>query len=467
MSSLSAQLASLNGGGGKNAGSSLATSRRHEDAVGRGISHSTKHGHTLSGGSSAKHKPSVLYADSKSASDVPLTTLRENCVSSLRQIAKLTENDQFVSPKYLQTLAGVHSLHFERGLATASENDKMDVLIGDLLSLLSTAMGESSSTSTTSCFSSSLHVLEYLLRRYDIHLRESCMERLLICVLPFHEEPLLDRVLQLVDLARLPTYTFLRPFAAEGAPPPTRTILAKRASRDISLIKVYCEMAKSAADIHASESDDLPRRGVSRVISFAAAVLLEALSIQTSATGSISESTLRTLLPFVLSSCGVGGNKCPDWRGFGQVLASCVAESCVLSMEAREALATNIVKGALQTEQSDVELVADCLATLMTVLSVSPNGTQPDNSKLAMLSSRKSADARNLGYSLPVDTYKALIKLDSLAAAVGRLYSDRNLVVAPLVASILASATSQLPADETVVDIVLSFVSKWNAVLRR
>jgi hypothetical protein len=145
------------------------------------------------------------------------------------------------------------------------------------------------------------------------------MERLLICVLPFHEEPLFGRVLQLIDLARLPTFTFLRPYAAEGAPPPTRTILAKRASRDISLIKVYCEMAKSAAEIHASESDDLPRRGVSRVISFSAAVLLEALNIQTSATGSISEPALRTLLPFVLSSCGDGGSKCSDWRGFGCV----------------------------------------------------------------------------------------------------------------------------------------------------
>lgn len=488
MSSLSAQLASLNGGGGKNAGSSLATSRRHQDAIGRGISHSAKHGHSLSGGSGAKHKPSVLYADSKSASDVPLTTLRENCVSSLRQLARLTENDEFVSPKYLQTLAGVHSLQFERGLATASENDKMDALIGDLLSLLSTAMGESSSTST-SCFSSSLHVLEYLLRRYDIHFRDSCMERLLICVLPFHEEPLFGRVLQLIDLARLPTFTFLRPYAAEGAPPPTRTILAKRASRDISLIKMYCDMAKSAAEIHASESDDLPRRGVSRVISFAAAVLLEALNIQTSATGSISEPALRTLLPFVLSSCGDGGSKCPDWRGFGcvshgihngillcahythclhlsfslvfrQVLASYIAEACMLSIEAREALATNIVKGALQTEQSDVERVADCLATLMTVLSASTNETQANSSKLALLPSRKNADTRTLGYSLPVAIYKTLIKLDSLAAAVGHLYSGRNLVVSPLVASILSLATSRLPTDEATVDIFLSLVSK-------
>ena len=478
MSSLSAQLASLNSSGGKNAGSSLSTSKRHSDAVGRGIAHSVTHGHSISS-TSARHKPSVLYADSKAASDVPLTTLRENCVSSLRQLAKLTNNNAFCSPKFLHTLAGAHSVRFERGLATASENAKVDNIIAELLSLLSTTMGESASTSTTSCFSSSLHVLEYLLRRYDIHTRPTCMEHLLKSVLPHHEQPIFGRVLQLLDLASLQTYSFLRPHAATGAPSPNRTVLAKRAAKDDALIRVYCEMAKSAANIHALECHFTPfqrvRKGVSRVMSFAAAVLLEAMNIQATHRGSIAESTLRTLLPHVLSACGDNsvdndyslGMTCSDWRGFGQVMASCISEKCVLSNEARETLATSICKGALETERAcmeshdgAVELVADCVATLMTVLSVSPKDAS--NSKLEMVPSRANKSFHDaLGYALPVNTYQTLIQLKVLSKALGHLYSDRDLVVAPMVASLVAVTLSWPNKKHLEFDLICKLVSKY------
>lgn len=484
MSSLSAQLASLQGSSSKsNAGSSFASSKRHSDALGRGLSHSTKHGHSIH--NNTKHKPSILYTDSKSASDVPLTTLRENCVSSLRQLNKLTNNHEFVSPKYITTLAGIHSLQMERGLATISENDKIDSIIQDLFSLLSTAMCEDESTTTTSsstsCFSSSLHVIEYLLRRHDVHAREATACMLITCVLPLHEEPVFGRVLQLVNVASLPTFSFLRPHAAAAtsAPLPNRTLLAKYASRDNALVKLYCQMGKRAAEIHSRESDQQqePRRGVSRIISFSAAVLIQALNIQTTSTkyhGSISESTLRILFPYVLLACGDSNNneelslgiKCADWRGFGHVLASCICEYSVLSREARTTLATSIVKGALETaraydddnnesnENSVVERVADCMATLMAVLVVSPK-TANDNTNDAMskLSIISSSDKRLLGYSLPVSTYKALIQLEEcnnhnlLSNALGHLYSNCDLCVTPIVASIIALATVGLSKE--------------------
>jgi hypothetical protein len=128
-------------------------------------------------------------------------------------------------------------------------------------------------------------------------------------------------------------------------------------------------------------------------------------------------------------------------------------------MEARETLATSIVKGA---ENASVELTADCVATVMTVLAVSPKGAQRHQSKtrLVMLPSGKNADKHILGYSLPLGTFKALMKLNTLADAVGHLYSDRNLVVAPLVASILALSTSRLVTDSWSVDVILSLVSE-------
>lgn len=478
MSSLSAQLASLNSSaeGGKNFGSSLSSSKRQGDTVGRGVSHSVKHGHSVQP-VSARHKPSVLYADSKAASDVPLTTLRENCVSSLRQLAKLTLNTSFVAPQLLQTLAGVHSLNFERGLATRSENEKMDAIITELLSLLSTAMGESASTSTTSCFSSSMHVLEYLLRRYDIHARPNTAESLIVAVLPHHEQPVVSRVLQLIDLASLPTWAFLRPFASMGSPPPSRTALAKRAARDNTLLRYCCDMAKAASMIHESECEgqlfQAPRRGVSRVISFAAAVIVEALNIQSTNpanNGSVAEPTLRCLLPDVLNACGdkkkAGfslGMICADWRGFGHVLASLITEKCVLAPDARELLATTVAKGAKESErafgtveamedpdaQQCFAMVADSLVVLMTVLSQKAKG-ETTAGLITIPSKRHSKrhlDADCLGYALHVGTYLVLVKLKCLSTALGHLHHDCDLIVAPFVASLVSVAISRLSAE--------------------
>lgn len=55
-STLQTQLASLHG--------AKSSSRRHEEAVGRGIHHSVNVGHSLAV-SSAKFKPSILYPDAR------------------------------------------------------------------------------------------------------------------------------------------------------------------------------------------------------------------------------------------------------------------------------------------------------------------------------------------------------------------------------------------------------------------
>lgn len=209
------------------------------------------------------------------------------------------------------------------------------------------------------------------------------------------------------------------------------------------------------------------------MVSFAAAVVVEALSLQSmnpTHHGSIAEPTLRCILPFVLSACGDRkkaefslGMICGDWRGFGHVLASCIGEKCVLAPDAREVLATTLAKGALETERAFetieavddpeaprcFEVVADSLVTLMTVLSQTP--TADTFSRIVLIPSlRHSASAghvEHLGYALPAQTYRALSMLTCLSKAVGHLYSDRNLVVAPFVASLISVAVSRLPSE--------------------
>jgi hypothetical protein len=243
-------------------------------------------------------------------------------------------------------------------------------------------------------------------------------------------------------------------------------------------------MAKTASKIHESECGgelfQAPRRGVSRVISFAAAVVVEALSLQSmnpTHHGSIAEPTLRCILPFVLSACGDKkkaefslGMICGDWRGFGYVIASCITEKCVLAPDACEVLATTLARGALETEHAfetigpmddpeapqSFEVVADSLITLMTVLSQTPKADKRH--------SKSSGHIDSPGYALPVQTYRALSKLTCLSKAVGHLFSDRNLVVAPLVASLISVAISRLPSETrgSSLHLILGLVrSRW------
>jgi len=64
MSGLSAQLAHINSSSRASSGTTITASRRADDAVGRGISHSARHGHSLRG-TSSKDFPSVLFANQK------------------------------------------------------------------------------------------------------------------------------------------------------------------------------------------------------------------------------------------------------------------------------------------------------------------------------------------------------------------------------------------------------------------
>ena len=424
MSNLQAQLASLNAEGGKNPGSSFATSKRHEDAVGRGLGHSVQHGHGVSTRDS-KFKPSVLYADARAASDVPLTILRENAVDSLEQLVEQTQNESFLH--YKEPLFGIHSLQLERGLSSKAENEQRHQTIGELLMLLGTTMAES--MAAPSC----LHVIEYLLRRFDIHL--TCIDSLLISMLAHHEQPVFSRILQLVDLANQPTWYFLRPFAAPNAPPVSRRIIAKRASKAHVLMKHACDIAKHAARAHISEDRHEIRRGISHCLSFGAAVVVEGLTMQATATGTIEEASLRVVLPYCLNACGKDkiGSKNQDWRGFGYIVTSCIAEHAVLAPEAADALASTIVDGvSIYDEGFDVERVADGLATLMVVLSSLPKAE--NDSTLSVIGQKA---AQYVGFTMPPKTFKSLSKLPLLVSALGVLQGHRGVVVANMIASLV------------------------------
>lgn len=344
MSTLGQQLAAINVPG-KNTGSTLAASRRHEDSIGRGLAHSVQVGHALHN-RDHQYKPSIIHEDARKASDVPLATIRENCVSSLRHLETIdTEFGGFVG-----VLCQVGAK--ERGLQLAAENDKTDKSIEDLLYRISLVMGNNGSKSNN--LVSCLNVIEFLLRKYDIHVRPKTASTMLLALLPHHEEPYFLRMLQLIDLASLPEWAFLRPYAIPGARL-GRSILAQKASKDVALVRALGRLSQRNSKLPFSQQS----------LSFTAAVLVEALTLQTQRKGSMEEQTCQAILPFVVTACRneqyyksiLNGKKYLDgydggmWQNWGYIMASTMVETGILASEPRSLLVTSVLHGlALQQE---------------------------------------------------------------------------------------------------------------------
>jgi hypothetical protein len=491
-SSLSAQLASLHT---KNTTSSRQTS----DAVGRGIHHNANSGHTILNGST-RHKPSVIHADSRAAAmaDVPFSTMRENAVVSLQFLSQHSSPLFELSGENLpwQTLFGSKSIKHERGLNSPDTNAKFDGMVKEALYLLSTAWGDAASTIASSSNTllqlgtnipaSVLHALEYLVQKYYAHVYNA--EHLLVAFLPHHETFLFDRLLQLIDLAQMPQWAFLRPYsAAIGTNGVPRTAIAKWAASTKDngggtlLVKRVCELAKRGAKIHSLERNLLPqdddegsevRRGTSLFISFAAAILAETLHLQYCTHGSIDEATLRCLVPFVLGAVEPNNSKkkkwslgalCPEWRVFGQIMVSLLVDKCDLSPELCEAFSTGILKGAVEsikllrleidegddnmdsgTNQVILDSSADAILAVMSLV-LNNESFEVDKSGQdfkCYLPTVKSKGNEMIGCNLSFSCFRTLMKFPSLPATLGYLSEEKNIDLQCFLGSIVAMTIS-------------------------
>lgn len=410
LSTLGAQLAAINAPG-KNVGAALPSSRRHEDAIGRGLSHSVQVGHSIAN-KSHLHKPSIIYEDSRKASDVPIATIRENCVASLRQLESL---DPEFGP-FVEAICKPNA--HERGLLTSADNEKVDSLIEDLLYRLALHMNKRATTA--SC----LHVVEFLLRRYDIHLRPKTATTALLVMLPHHEEPFFLRLLQLIDLASMSTFFFLRPYAIPGAKL-ARPIIAKQAAKDIALVREICRLSQRYSRVPNAVHS----------FSFTAAVLVEALTLQTQRSGSMDERTCQALLPFVVAACRQ--SKTEGYQNWGHILASTIVETSVLAEEPRQVLVVSILQGL---ERATEEVVANGLVVALTILA------QPlDEVDISIFSLPMIGLASSCGYAMDKNVFQALLRLENLSARFGEMYEDEGFVdVSHWVASILVVGWKRL-----------------------
>ena len=368
-----------------------------------------------------KEKVSLLYDTAREAASVNLVDLREGAVEAVHVLSQAaaeaydttsTSNNtalerMWKSPEFLNGLLSQQNLSYERGMATSQQNQEVDESIEKMLRLIGTMimeippreLGQSDDNNgddgdNNPIVLASLQIIEYLLRRYDIHVRPNTASLLLQTFLPLqvcyptsNTSSIFSRIVALVDLQSVPVWTFLRPLAARGAPPLNRVGLAKRVAKDDALVGVIANIGKIGRDVclmegevmrnemmvDGQDNDDdgggrvnVVRRGISTLISFSASILVEALYHQSKSsegsvksggviTTGVQESMVRKILPLVLAALksGAAGNNdggavmyyCPEWKEWGRLLASTLALLSPLSDTVKEALCNSTAEG--------------------------------------------------------------------------------------------------------------------------
>ena len=335
MTTLGAQLAALNGS--SVGGSVLPTSRRHEDAVGRGLHHSVQVGHSLSTSSKSQmYKASILYETAREASNVPLSTLQENSVAALEELAAV---DPYFGTVAMEVITNKKNM--ERGLLTKQENEELDETVIRLFFRLGIHM------TNTELVTPGLNVVEYMIRALDLHLRPKLVSTVLLVWLPHHENAYFLRWLQLVDLASVQTYSWLRPYAIPNAKV-GRDVIAKAVSKNLALCRDILQLATKAA-YHPNADATL---------SFTAAVLVEAISLQHRSGGSLDERTGKALLPVIRRACQ-SAHRNPLWANWGYVMASTLVETSCLADGPRKGLVISVLRGISTNPRSGDEEEVD------------------------------------------------------------------------------------------------------------
>jgi hypothetical protein len=493
MSNLQRQLATLHG----NSQAATYASTTQEDAAGRGSSFVAQQGHSLSNPeSSAKAKPSVFYEDAKAAADVPLSTIRENAVKGLQELVELmgpddTRSVYLSSPSVSQQLFGHQTLQQERRMNTVETNETLDEMLCELLIVLGGCHDDSDSHSQRI-----LHILEYLLRRYDIHSRPKTADKLLVTTLSQHETLLFGRILQLIDLPLVDgnTWIFARRFAAKGAPVMTRQVIAQTVATHEALLSKMLVMTQSLVKLTCT-SDGMANTtpvGINRVLSFVGAVMAEGLThqahgIRSSSNrgqqqaltdqGYLKESTVRLLLPFLVETLEPKYLvSCVEFRSLGYVLICVMADVCVMVSAARELLATTMVKSITRVQHQDdsddedmdyeneqqmatvqkSRRLADCLVVLNVLMVHGQRESEDETySGISFITNTATNEDENhttfvLGCPLPWSTYLALCQQggDVLAQALGIVAHDHeaddNKDTSFLLAAILKHAIAYL-----------------------
>ncbi|CAH9069155.1 unnamed protein product [Cuscuta epithymum] len=253
-------------------------------------------------------RPSILF-EPKEAADIDVETIYSTALSGLDVLISTEERFK----NYKNDLFSPKSRDLDRELMGIEENNGINSSISSYLRLLSGYFQ----------LPSALKTLEYLIRRYKIHVYNK--EELILCSLPYHDTHVFVRIIQLIDTGNS-RWKFLDGVKRSCAPPP-RKVIVQQCLRDLGILEVLCEYATPAKKCQPS----VP------VIGFCTAVVVEVLgSLMT-----IDSDVVKRVLPYVTSGLQHHGKGGDDIKAGALMIVSLLADKVTLS--------PNVVKSLIRS----------------------------------------------------------------------------------------------------------------------
>ncbi|KAL0744259.1 hypothetical protein Bca4012_085772 [Brassica carinata] len=243
-------------------------------------------------------RPSILFSP-KEAADFDIESIYELGLKGLEVLGNKDERFK----NFVSDLFSHRSREIDRELLGKEENARIDASISSYLRLLSGYLQ----------FRASLETLEYLIRRYKVHVYN--VEDVVLCALPYHDTHAFVRIVQLISFGNT-KWKFLDGVKNSGAPPP-RSVLVQQCIRDTQVLETVCDYGSRTKKYQPSKP----------VVSFTTAVVVEVLGSVAKVDGDI----VKQILPFVDSGLQSAGKGCLDQQAGALMVVGMLANRASLN----------------------------------------------------------------------------------------------------------------------------------------
>ncbi|XP_052489322.1 uncharacterized protein At3g06530 isoform X2 [Gossypium raimondii] len=267
-------------------------------------------------------RPSILF-NPKEAADIDIDTILDIALSGLEILVGVDE--RFRNCK--NDLFNLKSKELDRELMGVDENNQINASISSYLRLLSGHLQ----------LPASLKTLEYLIRRYKIHVYN--VEDLVLCVLPYHDTHAFVRIVQLINTGNS-KWKFLDGVKASGAPPP-RSVIVQQCIRDMGVLEALCNYASPTKKFQASRP----------VVSFCTAVIVEVLGC----VATIDSDIVKRIHPFVASGLQFGVKGGSDHKAGALMIVGLLANKVALAPK----LVNSLIRTVAEVAREDVKESTD------------------------------------------------------------------------------------------------------------
>ncbi|KAG5109390.1 hypothetical protein JHK82_038613 [Glycine max] len=280
-------------------------------------------------------RPSILY-DPKKAADISTEAIFTEALRGLEILIGMDERFR----NYKNDLFSHRSTELDRELMGIEQNNQLNVSIASYLKLLSGYF----------LHTAALQTLEYLIRRHKIHVYNN--EDLMLCALPYHDEPEFVRIVQILD-TRNTKWGFLDGVKASGARLP-RMVIVQQCIRDKGILDALCNYASPTK----KSGPSVP------AIRFCTAVFVEVLGTVVT----VDDGLVKRILPFVSLQPGI--KEVSDHKAGSLMIIGLLGNKTALAPKLLNSLIRLVAEVARQeaTELTDLHWFRLSLITLISLV---------------------------------------------------------------------------------------------------